>query len=139
MFYRTQQIVADEVKKYAEESIEKAQNEAQDHALLSDDGSSSIRRNSPHCTYDGIESGNHKIVAFSVANKQGFCHPEEIFDKSSNILESEAMRRALNQIKFKDKVLSSFKHGDLSVGINLLIVLLLIINIFFRLLINCYH
>lgn len=111
-FYRAQQTVANEVERYAKESIEKAQSELPDNALLSGDGRYSIRRNSPHCTYDIIDSSSNKIVAFGVADKKSFFHPNETFSKSSNLLESEAMRRALSQINCKHKVSGFILDGD---------------------------
>ena len=47
--------------------------------------------------YKWFTKNNNKIVALVCVNKQGYYHPEEIFTKISNLLESEAFKGSLNQ------------------------------------------
>lgn len=59
-----------------------------------------------------MDTKNNKIVGFGCADKQGYYHPEETFAKSSNLLESEAFRRLLDQLDCKEKVTGFVIDGD---------------------------
>ena len=111
-FYRAQKVVADCVKSYAQESMANAQKEAGEKLILSGDGRYPIRRNSSHCTFDIINVNSNKLLALGSVDKQSAMHPEETFNQSSNMLESEAFRRAIYQINCKEDVAGIVLDGD---------------------------
>lgn len=80
---------------------------------VSDDGRYSIRQNASHCTIDAIDTKSNKILALAVVDKKYYFHPKESFDKTSNLMESEAMRRLLKQLGYyKNKICGFALDGD---------------------------
>lgn len=111
-FYRAQKVVSDCVKSYAQESMANAQKDAGENLILSGDGRYPIRRNSSHCTFDIFDVNSNKLLALGSVDKQSARHPEETFNQSSNMLESEALRRAIDQIIYKEDVAGIVLDGD---------------------------
>lgn len=106
-------MVAQAVQQYANESMEEALKSTQDNSIFSGDGRYPIRRNASHCSFDIINTDTYKVVALGIVDKISFYHPEEDFELTSNMLETEAMKRALNQITpYKEKVSSFVIDGD---------------------------
>lgn len=61
------------------------------------------KKNSSHCSFDVFDCKNNKVLALGVVDKQFVYHPNETFNKTSNLLESKAIKRAIEQLKdFKD-------------------------------------
>lgn len=106
-------MVAQAVQQYANESMEEALKSTQDNSIFSGDGRYPIRRNASHCSFDIINTDTYKVVALGIVDKKSFYHLEEDFELTSNMLETEAMKRALNQISpYKEKVSSFVIDGD---------------------------
>lgn len=52
-------------------------------------------------------------MALGVVDKKSKYHPNETFDKTSNLLESEAMKRAIEQLKdYKEHIYGFSLDGD---------------------------
>lgn len=96
-FYEVQKKVAKSVENYSNESMQKELDATEDGAILSGDGRYPIRRNSLHCTFDIINTQSNKVIALGVVDKQSTHHPDETFTSTSNMLETEAMNRALKK------------------------------------------
>lgn len=106
-------MVAKAVEQYSNESMKKALDATEDGAILSGDGRYPIRRNSSHCTFDIINTQSNKVIALRVADKKSINHSNETFTSTSNMLETEAMNRALQKIRpIKEKVSRFIIDGD---------------------------
>lgn len=97
-FYNGQKVVSQKVNEYAEESMAQARNQTTEGSLVSGDGRYPIRRNASHCSFDIIDCHRNKILSLGTVDKQSIFHPDEKFKLASNMMESEAMKRAINQL-----------------------------------------
>ena len=84
-FHRAQKVISECVKSYAQESMANEQKDECENLILSGDGRYPIRRNSSHCTFDIFDINPNKMLALGSVDKQSEMHPEETFNKSSNI------------------------------------------------------
>lgn len=112
-FYNGQQIVLLAVNEYCDESIKKHLVLSSPNIIVCGDGRYPIRRNSPHCSFDIINIATNKIISLGIADKQSSFHPEETFSGTSNLLESLAMKRAIEKLgEFKVKITGFIIDGD---------------------------
>ena len=112
-FYKAQKIVANAVEEYSNVSMTNALNSSVENSIFSGDGRYPIRRNASHCSFDIINTDTNKVVALGIVDKKSFHHPEEDFQLTSNMMETEAMKRALNQITpSKNKIGAFVIDGD---------------------------
>ena len=78
--------------------MKKARENMKPESVVSADGRYPTRRNSSSCSVDIIDIETSKIVAFGVVNKKSTYHPEETFTQTSNLMETEALKRAVEQL-----------------------------------------
>lgn len=112
-FYEAQKKILRAVCEFADESMDKARKNMSKNAIVCGDGRYPIRRNSSHCSFDIIDIENNKIIALGIVDKASIYHPDETFNDTSNLLESEAMRRAIDQLgDYKLKIEAFVIDGD---------------------------
>lgn len=102
-FYEAQIQIEPVVSEYVNESMAKARSlcvsNTDGQMIVSGDGRYPIKKNSAHCSFDVFDYKHNKVQALGVADKQSVYHPNGTFNKTSNMLESEAMKRAIEQLK----------------------------------------
>ena len=106
-YYRYQRKVNDSIIKLAKESMSEEANKMEHGTSISLDGAYAHRRNSSQCHGAFIDCKSHKIVAGSVVTKT---RKNGDFEGSSNMMETEVIRRNLAQID-KQKV-SRYVHDQ---------------------------
>lgn len=112
-FYEAQKIILQAVIKYADDSMSNARKNLSINAIVCGDGRYPIRRNSSHCSFDIIDIETNKIIAIGIVDKNSVYHPNETFMDTSNMLESEAMKRAIAQLgESKQKIKAFVIDGD---------------------------
>ena len=92
--------------------MKKARENMKPESVVSADGRYPTRRNSSSCSVDIIDNETSKIVAFGVVNKKSTYHPEETFTQTSNLMETEALKRAVEQFEDLEKVTGIVFDGD---------------------------
>ena len=116
-FYEAQNQMSPAIKSYALESMGNARQQSSQQSkngiIVSGDGRYPIKKNSPHCTFDVIDCYSNKILGLGVVDKLSYYHPNETFNQTSNMLESEAMRRAIAQLQeIKENIVGFSIDGD---------------------------
>lgn len=112
-FYKGQKVLCAVVNIYAEDSMKKARSNISPGIIVYGDGRYPLRRNSWHCSFDIIDISTNKILALGIVDKKSKFHPDETFDGTSNLLESEAMARAIKQLNdIKNRISGFVIDGD---------------------------
>ena len=111
-FYRIQKEIGEVIKSLARESMMKHRNLLQPGSVVCADGRYPTRRNSSHCTVDIIDIETGKVVALGIVDKASNFHPDESFNDTSNMMETEALRRALAQFQTFVNLTSIVIDGD---------------------------
>lgn len=112
-FYNGQQKVLKAVSQYANESMQKYLHLLQYGAIVCGDGRYPIRRNSSHCSFDIIDIKTGKIISLGIVDKLSKYHEDETLEGCSNLLESEAMKRAIEYLgNHKSKITGVVIDGD---------------------------
>ena len=111
-FYRIQKQIGSIIKELAEESMRKCRESLTRDSIVCADGRYPIRRNSSHCTVDIIDNKTGKVLALGTVDKTSTFHPNETFNDTSNMMETEALRRALSQFETFENLTSIVIDGD---------------------------
>lgn len=101
------------VSDYAEESMKLARANVLGNTIVCGDGRYPLRSNSWHCSFDVIDIKTKKVLAIGIVDKPSSFHPGETFERASNLLETEAMKRAIQQLSdIKNKRIGFVIDGD---------------------------
>ena len=111
-FYRVQADVAKVIEEYAKESMARARSLLHPESVVCADGRYPTRRNSSHCTLDIIDLESGKVLALGIVDKQSTYHPNEEFTGSSNMMETAALKRALQSFESFENLTSIVIDGD---------------------------
>ena len=68
-------------------------------------------RHSSHCTFDIMNNATGKVLSLGTVDKNSLFYPKEIFKYSSNMMETEASRRALASFESFENVTSIVIEG----------------------------
>lgn len=116
-FYKMQKKLDPVVQEYGKESMQAARTQSMlqsnNEIYVSGDGRYPVKKYSSYCSYDIIDCKTNKILALGSVDKQSYYHPQESFNQTSNLLESEAMRRAIEQLReCKNQIIGFTIDGD---------------------------
>lgn len=77
------------------------------------DGRYPIRRNSSHWSFDIIDINMNKIISIGIVDKPSQYQEDETYEGSSYLLESEASKRAIENLSdYKSKISGFTIDGD---------------------------
>lgn len=112
-FYEAQKSILQAVIKYMDVSMSNARKNPSINAIVCGDGRYPIRPNASHCSFDIIDIETNEIIAIGIVDKNSVYHPDETFMDTSNLLESEALQRAIDQFReCKQKIKAFIIYGD---------------------------
>ena len=111
-FYRAQHEVGKVIEEYAKESMANARAALLPDSVVSADGRYPTRRNSSHCSLDVIDNSSGRVLSLGIVDKRSKLHPSEEFTDTSNMMETEALKRALESFESFEKLTSIVIDGN---------------------------